>query len=460
MRRRVVRIACLLALCGAPAGNLALGQDPDLILTVNDVSGLDGTTINTNVQFDNTGTRDVDGWSYGVCHDTAVLTVSSAVNSSLVQTINAGMMPGFSSTTLLVDGATQGIVIDLFGAVKLAPGIGYNFLDLGYDLHFGLTRIDPSIGTQVSICNILGTPAVADVIVIGGVSITPTKVAGTVTSYQHGPEDTFTAFIGSAFVTVSGTAPDSPTVAVTAGYRDSDVAMDGPRDTQGFSMGVAHAGTYLTVTDLTPIGPLAATNAGAGPAFFTPNLTPAGGPGWTLGVVYNLMGAVFLQFSPAGTAVVQADYVVDNSSLNLVPPMPQVVTELLSWTDGLGAPPVANVVALNGVSVRPLYEYGVVTITVLVISPQSFRRGDCNDDGAVDIADIVANIGLVTGSFPFAAGCPGACDANDDGANDISDSVFIAGYQFQGGPPPPSPFPACGEEPGIDETNCVYESCP
>lgn len=442
------------------ATSLAFGQDPNLVLSVSSASGPDGTTISTNVGFDNTGASDVDGWSYGVCHDTAVLTISSAVNSALVQTINAGMMPGFGSTTLLANGATQGIVIDLFGAVKLPPGTGYSFLDLGYDASLGLTDMDPSVNTSVAICNTLGTPAVADVIVIGGASIIPTEVAGTITIDPPVADGPFTAFVGNASTAVSGTMAASPTVSVGAGYRDPDLAMDGARDTQGFSMGVQHSGTYLTVVDLDPIGPLAAINAGAGPAFFTTNLAPAGGPGWTVGVVYNLMGGVFIQFPPAGTAVVEADYTVDNSSLILMPCMVQTVTELLSWTDGLGTPPVANVVVVNGASLAPQFENGVVTITTFCILPVDFRRGDCNDDGIVNIADIVANIGLVTGSFPFNAGCPAACDANDDGANDISDSVYIAAYQFQGGPPPPAPFPGCGQDMGVNNTNCVFDACP
>ncbi|MGE3163379.1 MAG: hypothetical protein AB7O52_00585 [Planctomycetota bacterium] len=353
-------------------------------------------------------------------------------------------------------------MIDVFGVLKLPPGIGYSFLDLGYDALLGLTDMDPAVNTSVVICNTLGTPAAADVIVIAGASITPTEVAGTITIESPDRGDpVFTAFVNNGSVSVSGTMAASPTVSVSAGYRDPDPAMDGARDTQGFSMGVAHAGTYLTVVDLEAIGPLAAINAGAGPAFFTTNLMPAGGPGWTVGVVYNLMGGVFIQFSPAGTAVVEADYTVDNSSLvDAMNCMPQTVTELLSWSDGLGMPAVANVIVVNGASLASQFENGVVTINTFCILPVDFRRGDCNDDAVANIADIVANIGLVTGSFPFNAGCPAACDANDDGANDISDSIFLAAYIFQGGPAPSAPFAGCGQDTGVDDTNCVFDSCP
>ncbi|MGE3966170.1 MAG: dockerin type I repeat-containing protein [Planctomycetota bacterium] len=111
-------------------------------------------------------------------------------------------------------------------------------------------------------------------------------------------------------------------------------------------------------------------------------------------------------------------------------------------------------------SLVPQFENGAVTINTFCVFQVAFRRGDCNDDGVVDIADVIANIGLVTGAFSFVAGCSAACDANHDGAIDLSDSVYIAAYQFQMAPPPPAPFPNCGEEDGVDDTHCVFSSCP
>lgn len=175
-------LVLLLLVCFGLTCSVVSAQDPNLVLTapsgtISVAAGATGSTT-ASVIFDNTGASDVDGWSFGVCHDGAVVQLTAFVNSSLVATINAGMMPGFGSITLVNagTGGTQGIVIDLFGAVKLAPGTGYAFVDATY------TNVAGTEGqtANVAICNTLGTPAVADVIVIGGASITPTEVAGSI----------------------------------------------------------------------------------------------------------------------------------------------------------------------------------------------------------------------------------------------------------------------------------------
>ena len=62
-------------------------------------------------------------------------------------------------------------------------------------------------------------------------------------------------------------------------------------------------------------------------------------------------------------------------------------------------------------------------------------RGDCNNDGAIDAADVVCLINyLYQGGFapdPLEIG-----DANCDGTVDASDVVVLINYLFQGGDPP------------------------
>jgi len=87
------------------------------------------------------------------------------------------------------------------------------------------------------------------------------------------------------------------------------------------------------------------------------------------------------------------------------------------------------------------------------IPPEAeFLRGDANGDGTVDISDPVAALG-----FLFAGGRLGCLDAADDdgsGEIDITDPIYSLGFSFLGGPPPPAPFPACGEDPRADPLGC------
>jgi hypothetical protein len=72
-----------------------------------------------------------------------------------------------------------------------------------------------------------------------------------------------------------------------------------------------------------------------------------------------------------------------------------------------------------------------------------FLRGDCNDDGLVDISD-----GVCILSWLFQGGAEPPCIAvtntNGDDEADISDAVYVLAHLFLGGPQPVAPFPECG----------------
>lgn len=94
-------------------------------------------------------------------------------------------------------------------------------------------------------------------------------------------------------------------------------------------------------------------------------------------------------------------------------------------------------------------------------SGASFRRGDCNDDGNVDIADAVSTLGsLFLGHGD--PDCDDACDSNDDGAVDILDAINTLGLLFLG--EGQIPFPGvnvCGIDRTDDGVGCDgYEQCP
>lgn len=89
---------------------------------------------------------------------------------------------------------------------------------------------------------------------------------------------------------------------------------------------------------------------------------------------------------------------------------------------------------------------------------QDFVRGDCNSDGAVDLADPIASL-----EYQFARGCLNCLDAsdvNDDGAIDIADVIFALSHLFSAGRSPASPFPNLGLDPTPDALGCdSYTPC-
>jgi hypothetical protein len=73
----------------------------------------------------------------------------------------------------------------------------------------------------------------------------------------------------------------------------------------------------------------------------------------------------------------------------------------------------------------------------------SFIRGDCNDDGGVDISDAVCVLNwlFLGGSAPD---CAAVANSNGDAAADISDATYLLNHLFLGGPTPTAPYPSCG----------------
>ena len=73
-----------------------------------------------------------------------------------------------------------------------------------------------------------------------------------------------------------------------------------------------------------------------------------------------------------------------------------------------------------------------------------FLRGDCNDDGGLDLSDAVCIMSwLFLGSQD--PGCIAVMNANGDGVLDLSDPVLLLNHLFVGGAVAPvAPFPGCG----------------
>lgn len=72
-----------------------------------------------------------------------------------------------------------------------------------------------------------------------------------------------------------------------------------------------------------------------------------------------------------------------------------------------------------------------------------FLRGECNDDGEVDLSDAVCGLNWLfsDGTTP---GCIAALNSNGDAAVDIADPIWLLSFLFAGSAAPVEPFPDCG----------------
>ncbi|MGE3166176.1 MAG: hypothetical protein AB7O52_14815 [Planctomycetota bacterium] len=412
--KQTLALLCFVGLFCGVAG----AQDPNLVLGVAAPGAANGgSSFDASVTFDNTGASLVDGWSFGVCHDGGSLTLNSFANSALVNTINGGQMPGFGSTTLVSPamGGTQGVVIDLFGVNKLNPGTGYTFVNMNY------SAANMTNTTNIAICGTLGNPAVADIIVVGGGSITPTEVAASVSVTEL------------ALITLRVVAPalQNDNSAFAASVEFDNVGTD---LVDGWSYGVCHDGSLLTLDSFANSALVATINGGMMPGFGATSIVSAT-TGGTQGIVIDLFGVnklapgtgyVFLDMGYTG-----ADVAMDTNTT-------------VSICNTLGNPPVDVVIVIGGGSFPPAAVSADITLRDLV-APE-FIRGECNGDGHYNIADGIWTLNMLFQGGPSSS-CVEACDANDDGSVDAADAMFTFFYQLLDGPAPSAPFPNCGTDP-------------
>lgn len=212
-----------------------------------------------------------------------------------------------------------------------------------------------------------------------------------------------------------------------------------PIRVNGVSFGLMHDPSRVQLSGVS-LGSGYSSLTGGGPSYYQINLYPTG---FTFGALNDFLynGA----FEPGSYELVTAWYSLIDAG-----------DSALEFTESLGNPPVPlSVATLPAVTrIQPTAIDGVVEATI-----PTFRRGDANDDGVVDIGDAIRVLHQL-----FVPGQPGricedASDVNDDSAADISDAVHLLSYLFTSGPAIPAPFPDCGTDPTLDSLGCVTSFC-
>jgi hypothetical protein len=116
----------------------------------------------------------------------------------------------------------------------------------------------------------------------------------------------------------------------------------------------------------------------------------------------------------------------------------------------LGAAPIGNTVVVCGVGYPardgdglPVENSTSATVELTVGEPLPiFIRGDCSNDGDIDIQDAVLLLNLMFSGV--AVDCLDASDVNDDGVINLVDPVYELLFIMGLGPVPPAPSWTCG----------------
>ncbi|MEM7166233.1 MAG: hypothetical protein AAF581_12255 [Planctomycetota bacterium] len=427
-------------------------QDDRYILNIGSASQATGTTVDLSVTLDSvTGTLgapvNLQGWSYGVCSDSLVADVTNVVDGALSATVNNGLPPAFNSINFDPwmnanppvpagpgNGFAVGVVVDLFGMFTLAPGTAY-------ELNVATYNIVGAAGdsTSLDFCDTLANPPVETLMVeMGGASAIPVQNSGLIDiPVVVGPMLTLNAS------DETGNVGSQVSVSVTLDHAGEDV--------EGFSFGLTHDSGIATLNSIGEGAASLATNTAGGAAFFhsdsAPTLPAGVNGGGFVGAVISL--APPFDVIPAAMGSELATFTYDVILDGTTP---------VEFSGAVGDPAVAIIVSVNGGSQAPLNVAG--SITGIAVVGDLFIRGDANDDGAVDVSDVVYLAKALFGVGPALA-CDNAGDTNDNDMLDaIEDPMFLLMYLFQGGVAPAAPFPTCDLDGTPGTLACAASLCP
>lgn len=231
------------------------------------------------------------------------------------------------------------------------------------------------------------------------------------------------------------------------------VRADHEYDLDGFTIALTFDPDVLTIDSIGT----ADTDAGlAGVELEIPNIDPTTG---------EVIVAVLFDFLPpfSGAALLAgADQSLLAGEARLSNLPAAVATTTLVPAHGIGSPATDTVFVVDGQSLTPALEPGVVSIAGsggggIVVPPPTpsatFLRGDADGDGVLGLSDGTRIQSYLGGTAP-APLCLDAADANDDGTIDVTDAVRIYDYLFGAGSPPAAPFPTAGSDPTADDLGC------
>ena len=377
------------------------GGDPDYVFSMSPalIEGAPGSSHGAAAILDNFG-GEVQGWSYGVCHDTANVSLTDVVTGADTDTAKNGGPVDFDNINLEPGGVTQGVVICFTGCATVAPGTtGFEMLTMTY-------TIDGTANSQICFCDTLGAPPVSTVAVVGGASIVP------VTNCADVEPENPNQLIASSGLAVLGD-PASTTLSL------NNVTMPG---VDAIQMNVTFDDTILGLSGVSPLFAF---------EFFAVQSGSSGEV--VMGGVADMSPPID-NVIPAGsqTDLVELSWSTDAEGASAI-----------AWADGLGNPP-QDIIVVTGQTTQQ--QPTLVDGTMTVVNFNSFVRGDCNNDSTVNIADGIYGINYLFQMGPEPT-CDDACDSNDDGGIDASDCIYIFNYRFLDGPAPEAPFPGSDLDP-------------
>jgi len=435
-------------------GALTLLPPPPSTLTIEDRSIPSDGQGAVRVLLDNTSPT--QGFVLSIAHDSAAVTLE-AIDVAGTATATAGaelIVP-----TIYATGGTLGIVLDFnapFAGQTIPAGSALHIANYRYSSNATIVDPAPAQTTDlIFVDGIFGSPPLENMVVVSGLSVLPLLDDGVLTLTPVAPPPTTdTAFrVGPRALPTTG----NPIGQCFPG-EELEICLyyEDPTDNlQGLQMALCY--DCDLIVDPGSFDYTGTIVEAVGAEFVNHNVdnssTDGDGCELVVGILMDALPPFEGQTLPSSatpllvgcfSAVVGPNAACDEL----------LAVEFCNGADGAGSVGIENIAVIDYQSIQGVGLYGG---GCQVIPEPAFRRGDCNTDDKVDLADAATVLGQQFSGVPV--DCDDACDSNDDGKINLADSVYLLNYLFKFGPATPAPGPASeGLDPTSDGLDCAIEA--
>ncbi len=139
------------------------------------------------------------------------------------------------------------------------------------------------------------------------------------------------------------------------------VLLDNDELARGFSLGMTHDGTILTLDSITEGAALLDSNGGVGPDFFFEDIAAPNGPGGTCGAVLSFIAPLDDIPIGSGSELAIFTYTVASAA-------EPGTSSSLDFVDTLGSPPLETIISVAGVTRIPTVVSGAVLINTASVT--------------------------------------------------------------------------------------------
>ncbi len=389
------------------------------------------------------------GFVLAISHDAADVTLTSI---DVVGTQTALVGAELVVPQIFPDGGTLGVVLDFtspFGGQTLPVGANLHIANFRYTCDSLIELPNPNLTTSLQFANMqFGTPPLDNIVVVAGLSLSPVLTNGTLTCAAVAPPPpTDTKFyvgprglpgqIGDCF--------PGEEVEFCLFYEDPTDNLQGMQMALCFDCDFQFVGGSFDITG-TIVDEVGAEFVNT---HFDNNPNDGDGCELIVGILMDALPPFDEQMLPETATPLEIGCFLMDVSPNAACG-DTLSIDFCNGINGAGSVAIENIAVINFASVQGI---DLIGAGCTIVPESLFRRGDCNTDAKVDLADAATVLGQQFSGLLVQ--CDDACDSNDDGKINLADSVYLLNYLFIFGAVPSAPGPDVeGSDPTDDGLEC------